>query len=60
MRIDAMLRVAAADHRRVVDAGVPSAVLCQSFLGYLVPVMLLEALLAVPPRTGDTLAAPRY
>ena len=60
MRIASLLLVAVADHRRAVDAGVPSAVLCQSFLGLVVPVVLLEFLLAEPPRTACTKAARRH
>ena len=52
--------VAAADHRRAVDAGIPSAVLCQALLGLLAPAALLEALLAVPPRTEGRKAARRH
>ena len=58
--IASWMRVAAADHKRAVDAGIPSAVLCQALLGLLAPATLLEALLEVPPRTDGRKAARRH
>ena len=54
------MRVAAADHKRAVDAGIPSAVFWQALCGLLAPATLLEALIAAPPRTEGRKAARRH
>lgn len=59
-RVFLVLHVAVADHRRAVDAGVPSAVLCQGFLGLIVPLVLLQSLLEAPPRTAGKTVVRRH